>query len=760
MHEVFRQFRHTVTRYKTSTAINLFGLSAAFAVFLIVMMQVRYDLTYDRSYARAPEIYRFGSVEWGTINQQWPQLFTRAFPEIEACAQTNEYYNTHAFCRREVGTLSAETFQVVVAPASDGFLQVFTPVILQGDTTDLLRTPGKALIPASYARQIFGKESPVGQTLYLSADSQIPEGVDIPDELVVAAVYKDFPDNATIKNHLYTYMAPAHEGEWSFDSYMLIPSRQTEGLIDKFQQLLVEKKVANFQMQEGVDALQLTPFSRHYLTTPGQGGSRVIHTTLSLLAIGIIILLIAFINFFNFMLAMAPVRRKNTQIRLILGASRRSLRMILAMESLLLSALSILLATGWIYLFRKWPAASLFQIDWEVARQGIFWGSCAVILLLSFGVGWLGGWNAGKRGRNTQNGLIVVQLTAALVLIVLSGMIKIQHRYMLNRSLGFEQEHILYYSHTGASVSQEAFAEELKRIPGVRDVAGVRNIPGEVFIQWGRTFHGKENVNFFVWPVSWNLIELLGIRLVAGEAPRKAAPALPHTFYFNETFLRTYGLDQSIVGTTDYGMYTAGIIEDFHFDRLHEPIRPLGIWITESHRTSLLVKLAPGDPTATLRAIESLWNGVSKRPFHYRFLEESMHNYYTRESNMARMIGLFGLITVLIAVMGIYGMILFQTRQRTKEIAIRKVNGASVGEIVWMLNRGMALLLAIAFVLSLPVSLYVIYGWLGNFAYRASVPYWLFPLAGALILVVSAAAVSWQSRRAAGANPADAVKTE
>jgi putative ABC transport system permease protein len=771
---MIRNFLFVLNRFKASSLINILGLSAALLVFFVVLMQVRYDFTYDRGYANAAKIVQFhlflsdesSSRASSNINFQIPARISALMPEVETyCMATwgEEHFDV------DKGAAMPETHTSRYARTTQNFLKIFTPEILAGDTADLFTAPGKAMISAKTARRLFGDENPIGKSLrYHHRDGA----------LTVQAVCRDFPENSSLAAGVYTHLPEHGAEEWSFFAYFLIPPGQLAAAREKLsiKDILGEDAARYYEEHpENTLRLQLSPLNALYLDGPD--GKRV-NTTLSLLAIGVLTLFIAFVNFVNLSLAMAPARVKSITIRKVMGARKTALRLTIAMESVGFTVIAVAVALAGIRILKGSAfAQELFPtIEFSLwSHAGLFAAASGVILALAFAVGLYtmryatsfdeaeamkGSFALGVQGVRMRNLLVVFQFTAAIALICIAVFIWRQNDYMRNYDWGIPKKNIVFLPLAGLGQSAQSFGQELLRDPRVSDYCITRALPGRIGMSWGREFEGKQ-VSLVVWSVDDRFFDFFDIDILSGRKPEHMDSVVSQ-IVVNEAFLKKYELDERIVGK-DFPAFGPGRIQavarDVHFASLHRSIEPMafGVLAQWQNFQYVLVKLSGTEIPNTLRHIEQVWTQFSADPFDAHFLDESMDRLYQKENNMAKLIGLFGLIIVVIAVMGIYGLILFNAKYREKEIAIRKVNGSSGAEIILLLNRAILIQLGVAFAIATPVAWYAVMKWLENFAYRIPVYGWVFLLGGVVVFLVTILTVSVQSYKAASQNPTKAL---
>ncbi|MCL1943883.1 MAG: hypothetical protein FWF54_10105 [Candidatus Azobacteroides sp.] len=781
MNTLFTNFLHVLKHFKTSSFINILGLSAALMVFFVVLMQVHYDFTFDKGYRNAKNIVQFNRYDFddgyaGTnINFKLPALIGSRLPEVEAYCMSAYYWGENQMFDIDKGNTITETYEIPYLQTTQGFWKVFTPEIILGDTTGIFSSPGFAMLSEKTAQRLFGNENPIGKVI------RSHYGTDL---LTIQAVYRDFPDNTSLKNGLYTYLPESPETENSFNAYFLIRPGSLKDINQKLNTVEVLGEDRMKRREEHPEfrfQYRLSSMNDLYLYNKINGSKRI-NTTLSLLAIGVLTLLIAFVNFVNLSLAMAPSRIRGINIRKILGIDKTTLRFAIAMESVLFTALALIVAFVGIYLLKESVfAQELFPIIDISLRSyvGLLAAASVVVLLLAFVLGLYamrystsvnesealkGSFALGVKGVKLRNILIVIQFTTAFVLICVSIFIKKQNDYMQNYDWGIPKKDIIFLPSAGLGESVQTFGQELLRDSRITDYCVTGALPGRLKMSWGfSNFEGKA-VEFNVWSVDDRFFDFFNIKIIAGRKPERM-DSIVSQMVVNEAFLKKYEFDESIVGK-DFNTFGPGriqaVAQNINYASLHDSITPMafGVLAKWQNFQYVLVKLNGTEIPNAIKSIEQTWNKFSKDPFDAHFLDEEMDKLYQKESNMAKLIGLFGFIIVIIAVMGVYGLIVFNVRYKAKEIAIRKVNGSTVREIILMLNRNMLIQLGIAYLIAVPAAWFITKKWLENFAYKIPVYWWVFLLGGLIVLLITLLTVSMQSYRAAVRNPTKALNLE
>ena len=782
MKAVFLNFFFVLKRFKTSSILNIIGLSAAFAVFTITLIQVNYDRSYDRNFKNADDIYFFSMSYFnGGRGTTMPTTMGRdiinKFPEVKSYCLVNPVSQSELLVDVINNKGIRQKFSTKITPVTAGFLDVFTPEIVSGSTKGLFDGQGKAMITESTAKKLFGIENPIGKTIYYHFSKHFYNNQKA-ISVTVLAVCKDFPENCSMVNGIYTLLPDDEPTNYNYNGYFVVNKNSYSKLLPELnsEKFFGKENWEEMKKSEGKATVELTQLNKAYFDLK----KGRLTTTLSLLAIGILTLIIAYINFLNFSISISPARVKGLNIHKIIGASPFKLKLILASEAALFSFLAFLLALLYIALLKDTFISDYFSADMSLYANRILLGVIGLVALLFgmlFGsyparyivsfqpaVALRGSFAMSAKSVRLRNILITLQFVAAITLIIVAMFIHIQNTYMNHRSWGIQKENIVYLPYGQLKVDMHTFGEELKRDPRILDFTAAQFLPGHVGMTWGRKFEGKQ-VNAWIWPVQVNFTKFFGVRMAEGRDFQESdSTGNRHGVIFNECFLKIHQL-KNINGKDfpgfDITLNVVGIAKDINYTSLQDSIRPMGFAILgDQFMNWFFVKLSGNDVPGAIENIRKTWVKYSDEDFNVMFLDASMDKLYKNEMNLAKLISLFGLITILIAIMGVYGLIVFNARYKSKEIALRKVNGASVKEIMFMLNRSVLLQLAIAYIVAVPLAYYIVHRWLQQFAYKIPIYWWVFLLAGLLVFAITVITVSWQSHKAATANPVDAIKNE
>jgi len=776
MKAIFQNFFFVLKRFKTSSILNILGLSVAFAVFSVTMIQVHYDFSYDCNFKKSDHIYQFTQrfADGGrgiTMTTPLAKEMSDVFPEIKSYCLTTFSGETVFDIPDRSGNKLKKTEKIT--HSTIGMLKVFTPEIIAGDARPALTEKNKAMISESTAHKFFGDANPLGQTIYLHFEKT---------PLTITAVYKDFPKNCSLANGIFTYLPNDLPYNYNYKGYFEVLPTDVNKLLKKLNGKKrygeqISQRISDPQRKVKGDLTLLSKMHFYSLEASGEGS---ITTTLSLLAIGILTLIIAYINFMNFSIAMAPARVRGLNIQKILGANSRKLKFAIASEASLFSFISFVIALLLVSLIKDSSINEYFSANLSLQQNiGVLalTGISSIALGLLFGfypahyissfqpaVALSGSFSVSGKSMKLRNVLITLQFISAMTLIIISAFINIQNNYMQTYSWGIQKENIVYVPYGQLKIKMKTFGDELKKDPQILDCTASQFIPGDVGMMWGRDFEGKQ-VSAVIWPVQPDFLRFFGVKVLEGRDFTETDTIRgKQAFIFNQKFQKNFHLKE-IVGKVfsgfDNSLTIAGIAKNINFSSLRDTIQPMGFaTFDESWMHWYFIKITGKNTPASIDYIKKTWEKYSDEDFKLKFLDQSMDDLYKNETNLAKLISLFGLITIVIAIMGVYGLIVFNARYKSKEIALRKVNGASVKEIMLMLNRSVLIQLLIAFVVSVPLAYYVVHRWLQQFAYKTPVYWWIFLLAGLLVFGITLVTVSWQSYNAATANPVDAIKNE
>ena len=771
-----------------STLINILGMSVAFAAAMILMVQVRWDTTYDANFEGHERVFRMENnwLDDGAFSAMFSrpiiELVKTSSPNIEAIGTmmglpAQVYYP-------EGGKESAVTVSSVLVDSA--LFSVFPFDWVEGSAREFT-APGTAVINDVYAKMFFGNESALGKIL------QTGDGT----TARIVGVFKNTPRNYSLHYGIFENLGDEWlnvSSEWSFESFVRLkdPSQTEETVtsmldeLQKYRDSDSEEELEAFRKGFRISRLHDAHYERDVRASKYSANKAI---TVTLAVIAILLILIAIINFINFAFAEIPFRIKNINTRKVLGESRGSLigrqllhAGIIALIAFVLACLIMHLVAGtsWtsyvsdslalkdnVHILALMLCVSLVSAVVTGIAPALYSTAQPAALVLK------GSYAMSIRGKALRNILMGLQFVISFIFILMSLFVSVQARYMINKDMGFPQENILqvwcgYY----AGGAYEPLKDKLLQNPSIKDVTFADNrIVSDGKMGWGRVVDGKQ-VFTEVLPVTDDFLRFFGLQIVDG---RDFQPSDNQSetgcMIVNETFIRMYpqfhvgSLMGGHVGDTEI----VGIVKDFNFKSLQHAMGPLAlyIWGKESWRnhSMMYVKTAPGTNFKDISDFiqESVY---AFDPTHepdqvmVRHLDEWIENMYQSEQSLGKLITIASFVALLIAIIGIIGLVFFETQVIRKEIAVRRVNGATVGSILRMINKKYLIMAGVSFVLAAPVAYWLMTAWRKGFAYQAPVPVWIFLVALLAVAANTLAVVTLQSWRAANANPVDSIKNE
>ena len=774
-----------------STVLNVIGLTLAFSVFLILMVQVVYDTRYDLGYPDTDKIVRIEysdptspGVYGVQLSRPIIEQLKGYFPQVEAVA-CYRYYKNNSGNFKEADT-DIPGVRVRYATTDFDLLRVFPFEFVEGDTSGY-RAPGTAVISERGARKVFGGQSPVGK------DIQFETKDNTGYSWRIVAVYKDFPDNSSMDNELLLNIGDEslnNPSEWSYPCYMKL--RTGEGmqpLLDSLNYMFYGDGEYADYADVRLSNLHEAYFARDMAGDNMAKGNRT--TTMTLLTVSILVLLIAIINFVNFAMASVPFSIKSINTRRVIGSTRGQQIRAQLWRALGLVLLAFILSTGVMSLvatssFAHYISGSLMVSDnLNIILIGL---GVAVITALIAGIFparystsfspamvLKGSFSLSAKGRSLRSVLVGFQYVISFILILCSLFITVQIKYMKGYDMGFDREQTVeFFVSSRIGHSRETLRQILLENPNITDVTFAG---GQVVSQgkmgWGRNYQGQR-VQMDCLPVDPNFISFFGMEIAEGRDFTESDNLNPNgTFIVNQAFMAKYpflriGLKFSGHQGDDMPAEIVGIVKDFNFQPLQYSVAPIVLYNFGSDPwwplTVGYAKILPGNVQETFKYIREkcaeLDPTFDTSSMGLYFMDESIGRLYQKEDNLGRLITTAALISLLISVIGILGLVYFETQFRRKEIALRRVHGASVGEILAMLNRYYLIITVVCFIVAVPVAVVIIRSWVSGFPYQSPVPVWIFLAALLIIGLITVVTVTLQSRRAALRNPIDSISNE
>lgn len=807
----FRNFLTTLRRYKISSLLNVIGLTLAFTAFYVIMTQVWWELGYNRSLHEADRIYLVENEDWYEPGK-WSSWLNRPVPErviastagVEVGGCMWGGFGSGTCWTSNEPSFGYNKFSASCGSVSLPFLDVFAFRSVEGDVHDIGKPKSVIVSREAAERMRVG----VGSLIWVDTDEPQPDGA-----MEVVAVFEDFPDNSllgeceVVKNlgetNLYT------TSEWSFNYFVKFRpgadpdefARQWTNVNQEMQREAAEKRAAagdaaDDDDESGIYGVRLSPVSELYFESDSQAPCRLgsVVTTYTLLGIAVLVIVLAFINFVNFFFALVPVRIRTVNTFKVFGAPASSLRFNFVFEAFGLVLIALLAAWYVSFALQGTEFASYISASLALSQNLEVVGLVAVVafvmaLAASLYPAWYitsfapalvvkGSFGGTRSGRRLRTLLLGVQFFISIGLIIATSFIRLQHDYMMHYDMGFDKENLLAVrlSERGA-VSYDALRQKLLSDPQVKDVTGATSRLVSVGrMGWGREFKGRQ-VAFQSYVVQPDFLRVMGIPITDGrDFLESDFDKELGTMIFNEAARREFEMQvgDRINGFVSPDEQIVGFCADFNFKPLQYGVSPFCFYLLPKkiqqenywHLPHVVyVRMTPGADIAAVtahirRCIAEVDPRTEPGDIVVRVFDEELGLEYDNERKLTAIVGLFALLAVVIALMGVFGLVLFETQHRRREIAVRRVMGASRGEILAMFNRRYVMLVAVCFVLAVPVSIWAVRHWLAGFAYAVPLYWWVFALALAGVLAVTALTVTVRSWRAVNENPAESVKSE
>ncbi|MBC3785948.1 ABC transporter permease [Spirosoma utsteinense] len=793
-------FRNLV-KNKTYSSINIGGLALGIAVSLLILLFVIHERTYDHFHANADRIFRvYSKMKFGEQEMQSERVSARFGLAVqEANAGVLDMVRVATTPGRVVIKTSPERkfFEDKFILADPSFLTVFSFPLVDGSAQTALLRPMTVLLTERTAERYFGHEDPVGKTITYNNKLRFE----------VTGVLKNPPSNSTVQFDFVASLKshPAIERiqnqfikddevallnqrvqGGSFRTYFLLNSSADTGRILRTLPGLVKASGGDMQgTRYIIDPLTSVHLGMNFGDT---ANSRYLTIFLGIAAL---ILLLALINYMSLTTARATQRAREVGVRKVMGAGRSELAGQFYGESMLITGLAFLLALVLVKVLRP-PFYQLLQLDIDpsfmytpefgLAALGLLItcvllsGSYPAVLLSSFSpVNVLkGNLTTGKGGPAVRRVFTVIQFTVSIGLIGCSMLIYQQVQHLQNRKLGLYKDRVLVLP-VDASLTQQysILKHDLRQIPGVERVAAASSVlykeGGSIFFTQSPTT--KKDISIHVLSVDDQFAETLQIPWKSKPDPTRLAA--PNTVVLNEIAVRKMGIGNQPLGQRlSFGSEKSevvGVMRNFYFTDINDSNEPLALFVAKDTASamatfggSLYIRIQPSaDLQQTVGRIETAYHQINaEKPFEYYFLDQTFNSIYKSEARLASLFSVFTGFALFIACLGLFGLAAFTAEQRTKEIGVRKVLGASVASIVTLLSKDFIKLVLLALVIASPISWWAMNKWLQDFAYKIDIAWWVFALAGGLTIGIALLTVSFQSIKAALMNPVKSLRSE
>ena len=793
---------------KGFSAINIAGLSVGLATCLLMLFYVTDELSYDKFNTKADRIYRVdGDIKFGgnhfvlaTAPDPLGPALKNDFPQV---VQYVRFYGYGGFLVKK-GTQNISEDRVIYADST--LFDVFTLPMIQGDPKTALVAPKSIVINETTAKKYFNTTDVVGKNFIINDTGNYK----------ITGVIKDIPSQSHFNFDFFVSLSTADESRqnnWlsnNFNTYILLKKgADPKKLESQFPALVLKyvgpqvKQMMNITMEDfaksgNFDTYNLTPLTSIHLhsnKTAELGINSNIEIVYIFSIIAILILLIACVNFMNLSTARSSNRAKEVGVRKVLGSLRKHLVAQFLTESILISfialVLAILIAMLLLPYFNqlsgKQFGADVFASPWLFPSLisimlvvGVIAGSYPAFFLSAFNpVEVLKGKLAkGFKSNWLRSGLVVFQFFISIALIISTIIIYNQLKYIRSKDLGYNRSHVLILQNTNVlGNSVQAFKDEVLQIPGVQNATMTGYLPTSGWrndspLFPDATLDQKKAVSMQIWRVDENYIPTLDMHIIKGRNFSKDFQTDSTGIIINEAAAKLLGFKDPLNKTLYYlndtkngkknitAYHIVGVVKDFNFSSLRKVVTPLAL-MDHRQKGSIAFKINTGNTQGLIAQIESKWKTMaSGQPFNYSFMNDDFNNIYKSDQQTGKIFISFAILAIFIACLGLFGLVSYAAEQRTKEIGIRKVLGTTVSNIAGMLSKDFLKLIIIAAFIAFPVAWWAMHSWLQHFAYRISITWWVFVIAGGMALIIALLTISFQAIKAAIANPVKSLRTE
>lgn len=796
----FKNFLMTLKRYKMASVLNIAGLTLAFAAFYVIASQVIYSLTYNRSLRDSDRTYYVAALqrwndEW-SLNCPNPLCYEVAdiMPEVEAIASMRPYqFPTKVYAK--INDYHYEKFPYGITNCNFSITDVFDFKVISGNINDF--NVRDAVIVSESAAKLMGVE--VGSQIYTEGgdrnDNGIPE-----NPFTVVAIFENFEDNTSLSNrHIFlnderkdgmtnnswNYRVIVRLADESFEEkfiemfqrqyleWCMIQTREyveqygTDEEKASFEEEFEKMKENNTGKVEGQLALdiRLISFDEVYYDTEVSGNS--MSQTLVMAAIALIIVVVAFINFVNFFISLVPVRMKAVNISKVFGAGQGTLRWNFVFEAIGLVVIALMLALYIVFALKDSFISNYITCSLALSENMI---TIAIVLIVAILIAVVaaiypafyitkfnaslavkGGFAFSKSGRNLRSVLISIQYIVSIVLIIVTAVFFLQYRYMIKYDLGVNKENVLTFKADVPASQGETLIQKLESHSNIKEVtASLSSFFGEYASINGRII-GDESYIINVWYVRYNLPEFFRMSILEGEGLRNVNKDVLINSYVNK------GVGLKIGDNIDEGREIKGVVDNVYNLSLKDGYVNSAYYCSDIYNCFYIRTHENADVEVVSDYIKKAVKEVAPNAYEpeVEFLDDNLKRIYGDVKKQTVLIGAFALIAIVISLMGIFGIVLFETQHRRREIGIRKVYGATTEDVVKMFVRRYVVIVGICFVIAAPVAWFVASRWLEQFANRIVMPLWIYALVLVVVLLVTVLIVTLRSWKAANENPVE-----
>lgn len=824
LHHFVIHFLRGLQRRKLFSFINLLGLTFGISCTLLIYLYVRHELSYDRFHSHAERIYRINQTFiWGDNNDHQfastgpgvAYAVREEVPEVELITSIHtpgSYIISYTRPSNEVISFEEED----VLAADTNFFRMFNFPMLKGEPSSALQQANTMVMTLSTARKYFGDEEPVGKLVRLSG----PGGKDA-QTFQITGVVNDPPDNSYIEFDILLSMKsfPVERLYWSWvwtqlETYVRLSRNadigtvraRLQGLPGKYAEETLQR-VMNTTFDDYIASgkeweLFMQPMvsihlpSEIVLNRLNDSGS--LKTVYSLVAAAIVIILLACVNFMNLSTAQFTRRVREVGLRKILGQGKGQMTWGYFFEALgfcVVALIGALAVTEVMMPFFNVVTGKNLSLN-LMNDLSMVVTLVSLVLLMAILSGAYPAWflntfnpaeaikgkiKVGREGKRFRDGLVVFQFTISIMLLICTSVVFQQLSYVSDKDLGFNKENLLVLKHVGQIKDGESLANQALNVPGVVDASQCTSLPPTVFGGDKFTAEGMNGTSFSLNFTSADerYIPTLDVKLKFGRNFSKASPADSNRVILNETAIARIGwpLDESVIGRklrypndNELEFEVVGVVSDFNYWSLESPIEPMAIFhisnknVFAGERKLLALRMLQQDAGAwdkTIADLHQLWKKhAGDSPFEYTFVDQVFAESFRTREQLGSVLTVLAILAVTIACLGLLGMIIYSLENRTKEIGIRKVSGASTGSILVLISKGYTKLILVSFIIASPLAYWLMHQWLQDFAYRIEPNVVLFLMAGLVTLILAMVITAYHSVKAARLNPADVLRNE
>ena len=807
-----KNFITLLKRYTASSLLNIFGMAVAFAAVYLIMVQVNFDLSYNRVIKNSERIYRLEHPSWSEEghwvwfwNRRIPMEMCAVCPEVETSGAidmvggygSSQHQNEYSIKRNS----SIENFTINVGGAELNGLAVFPFEFIAGGIDDEFKANQGMIISETIAKRY---------NLNVGDRINYGRGAVNQAQRIISGIYKDFPKPSTMAYSegfvIMPEATPEDEPNWGISYYVQLregtsPKEAEQRMLDYVIDDCEKRGFSEEEYKRQLELItpRLTPIADLYFADDTEPewmhGSRT--TTYTLIAIAVLILVISFINFVNFFFALIPNRIRAVNNYKIFGAPTMKLRLNFLFETVGLIVVSLLAAAGIIVIFADTPLSEYISTSVAIDNNWIIAGAIFAVTLIfgvfvSFYPAWYitkfspafvikGNFSASRSGHILRYTLVGVQYTISIALIICSLFIYRQHQYMLTKEMGFDKENLLVATLPYEAVNgqftdvldytkRDVLIDRLMQNPQIKEIAMSRGSLTSSAMAWTRTMPNGSDQEFRVHVVSHNFLQVMGIDIVEGRDFMPSDELTETgTLIFNETAAKQFELnaESAIDGHISSAKTpVVGICKDFNFQSARYDVKPFSFLIYGKYgwdlpRIAYIRTVAGADIADVRKHIENTILDISPNSdpekIKVQFFRDELEFVYQREDKLSTLITLFSFLSIVISVIGVFGLVLFETQYRRREIGIRRVHGASVGGILQMFNRKYLYIVALCSAIAIPISHYVVHRWMEQFVYRVEMSWWVYAIAIGIILLITIITVSLRSWSAANENPTESI---